>query len=386
MGVDLRGGLLERDHELDSAAAALDAAAAGTGGVLVLGGPPGTGRSALLDALAEAGQDARFLLLRADGADAERELPFGLVRQLFQPLLTPDRLREPEGWSRGAAGHARRLLTAEPTAVSDARREVVLHGLHSMIGELGRDRPVLLLLDDVQWADRASLRWLGYLARRISRLPVLVACAIAEDCVRTDPVLVREIAATACRTLRPGALSVPGVRRFAAEVLGADCPEELVLTCHEATGGNPGALAAVLSGLRDRDPRPVRRWAEVPTEAVQTLLCDWRMACLSAQPEPVRALADALAVLDADSGADSGAEPLRGLTGMTREDHTSALRALDRIGLLAGTGSPRLAHSTVRAAVLARMTVETAGRLHAEAARLLREEGCPAERVAAHVL
>ncbi|WP_216216664.1 AAA family ATPase [Amycolatopsis aidingensis] len=382
MDVDFRGFLLERDHELAWAAGALDAAAAGTGGVVVIGGPPGAGRSALLDALAGAEQAAPFLPLRANGSAAEADHPLGLARQLLRPVLGTDQRPEPEGWPRGAAGHARRLLAAVPGTMTDARREVLLHGLHVLIGELGRDRPVLLLADDLQWADPPSLRWLGYLARRIVRMPILIACTIAEDCASTDPALLRELAATASRTLRPGPLSPPSVHRMAERVLGGACSEDLVLTCLRATGGNPGALVAVLSGLRDRHPRPARRWADVPAETVQVLLRDWRMACLAVQPEPVRALAGAVAVLDTDAGP----ELLRDLTGMTREEYKSAIQAMDRTGLLAGTGAPRLAHSTVRAAVMAELSAEATGRLHAGAARLLHEAGYPAERVAAHVL
>src|SRR5688572_32314905 len=99
--------LLERDRELEQLAGLADAAAAGRGRVLVVEGPPGIGKTRLLDALRTeaAGRDMAVLAARA--SELDREFPLGVVRQLFEPLLAgadPERRAELLAGAAGPAG------------------------------------------------------------------------------------------------------------------------------------------------------------------------------------------------------------------------------------------------------------------------------------------
>lgn len=367
--------LLERDHELATAHRAVAAAARGRGGVLVVGGPPGVGRSALLDATCAA-VPPEFAVLRADAEAAEQDFGFGLMQQLCQPLVTAAAPADLDRWLRGPAEQVRGLLLDEPWSPSHAVHETVLHGLHSFLVNVSEDRPLLLAVDDVQWADAPSLRWLAYLGRRVRTARMLVACALCEGRDVREPRLIGDFCATANHVLEPVALSPHAVGTLLAEASGLDSPPPAVAACHDVTGGNPAAVHAVLTALGAED-----RWTFVARD-LQPLLRDRRLAELASAPVEVRTLASALAVL----GDVADPELLCGLSGTDHLTFKSALAALDRCRLLADSAAPRLVHATVRDGVLAALPATVRERLHRAAARLLRDAAHPAEEVAGHLM
>src|SRR5262249_36486449 len=186
-------------------------------------GPPGSGRSALLNAVCESPAAAGCTVLRAAGAAAERNFAFGVVQQLFQPLLSSRSTAEVDAWLGGPAGPARTVLVDDPWSAGHLPSETVLYGLHALLLNASADRPVLLVVDDVQWADTASLTWLGYLARRLHRSRVLVVCAVTsplpaedspEDSAESpaeDSALLRELVIAPAGILRPDPLSARAV-------------------------------------------------------------------------------------------------------------------------------------------------------------------------------
>jgi len=369
--------LVERADELATAETALRAAEAGRGAALILRGPPGIGRSALLDAIAESPNAKRFRLLRAGGTAVEQEFAFGVVQQLFQPLLAGPQ-REVDSWLRGAAGLARRLLVDEPWSATQVARETVLHGLHTLVVNVSEDRPVLVVIDDLQRADPHSLRWLCYLARRLTGARVMVVGAVCEDCETTDPVLLGEIEAAASHVLRLPPLSDRGVRDLVVGSRGVDDGSELPLVCHEVTGGCPAAVVELLS----RVPASGTPMVGDLRGSLQQLLRDWRMSCLAAAPATVRDLAEALVVL----GDVEVPQLVWDLAGLDRVAYQSALGTLARLSLLADTDPPQFVHPTVHAAIAAAMTVETRSRLHRRAAKLLHLAGYSAEQVGDQLL
>ena len=171
--------LLERDGELDRVGVRLDGARAGEGALMVFEGAPGLGKTSLLRAAAREAEQRGFEVVRARGAELEREWPFGVVRQLLEPAL---RRRSTDARARmleGAAGLAAHVLLPELAGVTtdvDASFGT-LHGLYWLCANLATEQPLLLAVDDAQWADEASLRFLGVLARRLDTLPALVVLA-----------------------------------------------------------------------------------------------------------------------------------------------------------------------------------------------------------------
>ena len=125
---------------------------------------------------------ARPGTLSARGSELERDFAYGLVRQLFEAPLVAASPPERAELLAGAAGRAARLfgVAAPPDDVADALLDpsfAILHGLYWLCANLGRRSPLLLCVDDVHWADQASLRFLNYLGRRLQELPIAVVAA-----------------------------------------------------------------------------------------------------------------------------------------------------------------------------------------------------------------
>ena len=167
----LSAALVEREAELDAVELLLEAARRGAGAALVVEGPAGIGKSSLLAAAREAGtSDLRVVSAR--GGELERDFPFGVVRQLLEPVVVGAGAAERATLLEGAAGLAEPVLRA-PDVEADAEPPFsALHGLYWLVANLAAARPLLVVVDDVQWADLASLRWLIYLARRLEGMPL----------------------------------------------------------------------------------------------------------------------------------------------------------------------------------------------------------------------
>jgi AAA ATPase domain len=105
------GLLLERDRELERIGRCLQRAHQGHGGALVVEGPPGIGKTALLAAARDAAGEEGFRVLRARGAELEREFAFGVVRQLVEPVVARASQRERAWLLDGPPGVAARLLS-----------------------------------------------------------------------------------------------------------------------------------------------------------------------------------------------------------------------------------------------------------------------------------
>ena len=180
-GVDL---LLERERELACIDAAIAAARAGSGRSVVVEGPAGIGKSAVLAAARLSAQDGATRFLRARGAELERDFAFGVVRQLFEPMLHEASPAERDDLLQGPARLAARVLGLPgaleegeaPAAAPDASF-TVLHGLYWLCANLAADQLVVLSVDDAHWADTSSLRFLTYLLPRLEELKVALLVA-----------------------------------------------------------------------------------------------------------------------------------------------------------------------------------------------------------------
>ncbi|MFJ7593160.1 LuxR C-terminal-related transcriptional regulator [Streptomyces sp. NPDC097617] len=209
--------LVERDDARAATAAAGAFARAGSGRWLLWGALPGMGRTALLDELvrrATAGGAMDAVHLRC--SREESRFPFAVLRQLF-----------PE---------ADAVPFAEQPAADEQR---TFHRLLAHLARRAADRPTLLAVDDVHLADRASRRWIGYLARRLGNLPVLL---LLTERSGSQPLALHESTGTAA-VLQP--LSAPAVLRL-ARAHGHAADTEVLDLCVRACAGHPVLLHALL--------------------------------------------------------------------------------------------------------------------------------------------
>jgi predicted ATPase len=247
-------GAIERGAELAAIAELLDEVAAGSGGMLVIEGPSGIGKSRLLDEARVLAARRGMDILRARGGELERGYTFGVVLRLFEARLAAG---EDDGLLRGRATLASPLLyrneTDQPPQPTDEFG--LLHGLYWCVVNLSEGQPVALLVDDIHWADDFSLRFLNYLAQRLEDLPVALILAIMTGDPLANSDLVARLASSSRMTLQPAQLSSDGVRSLfdAAELPVAISPD-LVDASWEATGGNPFLLTELIATIR-ADPQ-----------------------------------------------------------------------------------------------------------------------------------
>src|SRR5215469_7603928 len=248
-------GLLERTGELARVDGLLAAARAGRGGVVVITGPAGIGKTVLLTEAMERASRAGMLVLAGRGGELEGGFSFGVVRQLFEPLLAG---AVPGEEGELLAGAARRGLialgeqagAAPPTAGSELLFTVV-HGLYWLVVNAGRAGPVLVAVDDLHWADQASLRFLLYLAGRLAGLPValMLSWRSAEPGAGVDRLArLEQIATGGVVSLPP--LSREAVRALLTEEFGTVPAGRFAGACYAVTAGNPFLLRELAASLR----------------------------------------------------------------------------------------------------------------------------------------
>ena len=233
--VSSRGGhgglLLERDRELQRVGECLQRAQQGRGGALVVEGPAGIGKSALLAVARDAAGAEGFRVLRARGAELERGFAFGVVRQLVEPVVAGASEGERSQLLDGPPGLAARLLglpgggdaatTAAPIAPDPSF--AVLHGLYWLCANLAAQRPLALVVDDAHWADGASLRFLAFLLPRLEELHVAVLLGARQAEVGESRELLAVLTMDpATEVVTVGPLSQAGVAELLAISLGIE--------------------------------------------------------------------------------------------------------------------------------------------------------------------
>jgi DNA-binding CsgD family transcriptional regulator/tetratricopeptide (TPR) repeat protein len=364
--------LVERESELERLGTWLDEARYGRGGLLVIEGEAGIGKTALVEVTVASARAGGMRVLAARGSELERGFGFGVVRQALERAVASR-----EELFAGRAALAASVLGRPHEAAGVAATEGALHGLYWLCAALADTEPLLLAVDDAHWADEESVAFLRFLALRLDG--TRIAALVATRPPPADGPLAGLLADPEVHALRPRALGQEGVAWMLAQRLGREPEPSFAAACHRATGGNAFLVDQLATALLAEHIEPTAARAPQVAELRTDPLARTILARLDSD---ARALARAVAILGDEVRVQVAAELARQTPG-TAEPAADALAAA---GVLRDERPLGFRHPLLRGAVLAGMPAGERTEAHAAAARLLRTRGAPAERVAAHLL
>jgi tetratricopeptide (TPR) repeat protein len=374
------GGLVGRQREMTDLLGGLADAMGGRGRLFLLSGEPGIGKSRLADELGDAAHERGATVLwgrcwEAGGAPAY--WPWvqslrGYVRDLDETTL-----RRQLG--SGAAGVAQVVpelgqmfpeLAATPLADPEAARFQLFDAVTGFLVRAGHDRPIVLIVDDLQAADVPSLLLLQFLAGELHTTALLVVGTYRDIEIDRDHPLTSTLAELVrypgTRRLHLHGLEPPEVARYVEAVTGRRPSMGVVAAIHRETDGNPfflgevARLAAAEGRLDEADPA---YWERAIPQGVREVI-GLRVNRLSKECSRALSLASVL-------GREFGVEPLEQISALSREeleevmDEAAAARVVGE-----APGSPgrlRFAHALIRDTLYDELPPSHRIRLHARA-------------------
>ncbi|MCK1797009.1 AAA family ATPase [Streptomyces sp. XM4193] len=345
--------LLERDREQAVLSAVIGELRSARPAVVTVSGEPGLGQNGLLRWAVEQAGNTELRVLTARATPAEHQLRYGVVAQL---LAGEDRDIAP------------RLFTTRDGSGG-------LPGLGGLL-TAARDRPTLLVVEDVQWLDTASLRWLEALARRLPRAPLaLLTSSTGAAITRPEWSVGTSLTSTVSTVeLALPPLTASGTAAAVHAVCGVPGDPEFTAAVAETTRGIPAVIHDVLSRFTRAGHHPGAEDLDHLRTVAAEVVGDHAAKALSELHDP--AAVDALRAL-AVCGDLLDFPLVCGLAGPHAVPEARLRATLQASGLTTlRDGAPYIRDSVVRARILEEMTAADRGDLYVRAARL-------AQRVAA---
>lgn len=377
--------LVGRGHELAEIEIALDRLAAGQPWLVQLVGEPGIGKSRLMAELCRSAGDRGYLVLDGRAAEFERDIPFGLLVDALNDYvgsLEPALLRTLD---EGLLAELASVFPAVPRdergpALHDdnAERYRVHYAIRSVLERLTARQPMLLALDDVHWADAASIEVLAHLLRRF-RGPLLTALAYRQPPAR----LISALEAATRGEFGTRLELMPLSTEDAQQLIGDDLDDATRAVIYRESGGNPFYIEQ-LARTSKAHPLQAARGPARTSGAVP------RAVIAAIREELGRASEQSRRTLQAAAVAGESFEPE--LVGAIAEQpEPTVLAAVDQLvefDFIRATEAPRrfrFRHPIVRRAVYDAIPQGWRIGAHARAAAALAAANAPAVARAHHV-
>src|SRR3954454_4210105 len=365
------GRLLERADELACIETAFSQARAGCGSFVVIEGPAGIGKTALLAAARTAAAHEGMRVLRARGVELERDFAFGVVRQLFEPPLAEasaleraDLLQGPGGVAAGLLGLPGAPATNRDSSASVDPSFAILHGLYWLCANLAAASPLCIVVDDAQWADAASLRYLAFLLTRLEDLEValVVATHPCEEGTGGDLLAtVKSDSSADVIRLRP--LTATAVAELVESSLGGAADPLFVDACVRATRGTPFLLRVLVDALAEGRIAPTAEGAPHVERIGARPIGLSVVLRLRRLPEHAGRLARALSVLEQGDVLQAAR-----LGGLDESEAAEAAELLVTAGIVESGRPLTFVHPIVRGGIYSELSTAARGRGHRRAA------------------
>ncbi|WP_285743003.1 LuxR family transcriptional regulator [Lentzea sp. NBRC 105346] len=266
-------GLIGRESALTVLRRHGATARTGSARAVLLRGPRGTGKSALLNRVAMIEIEHGTTVLTAEGRGENTDLT--VARRLLAP-----------------AG-----ITVPEAPEAPAELFSVFRSLWQRVADLTEEAPLCLLLDDLDACDLATVRWIDFLMRRMPDRPISVVLTRGTEPASRpmDRVIANLLAMWCTDVIDLEPLNRDEVVEMVTATLGASPDPVFVDTCHRLSGGNPGHLTNLLENLSGIEPDDtgLLRISAFPRDAVAAVV----RARMLEQPDQVRAVAAAVVVL-----------------------------------------------------------------------------------------
>jgi DNA-binding CsgD family transcriptional regulator len=374
--------LLEREREQTVLHSAVGRVSDGSGSLVIVEGPAGIGKTRLLQELARVAGEGDLLVRVARGGEMEEEMPFGIARQWFEPLLTRATGSQRDEWLSGSAQQA---LAALAMVEAEGERSAgdpftAINGLYWLAANLSLTRPVLLVLDDAQLADAPSLRFTTFLARRLADVPIAVVVAVRSG--EPDEPAELEALRNEGEVLTLPPLSPDGVRELIAGHAGSPPDEAFSDACVSATAGNPFLVIEIMRELSSEQRRLDADAAADIVQLAPSSVARNVLFRLRRFGDDAVALARAVAIF----GRAPQLRHVAQLACLTEEQALSAADDLRRAEVLAAGSHLDFVHPLVRRAIYEDFVEGERYAAHRKAADLLASAGAASVEVAAHLL
>ena len=352
----------------------------------------GMGKSRLLTVAGDLAREAGMQVAGAQGTRLEQDFPFGLAIQLFEPRWISADAAERERLLQGPARWAGQLLAGSTVPMGPFPGDqgyAVIHGLFRLACSLATPAddadsatPLVMLVDDAQWADQPSLRFLAYLAQRIVDLPIALVIAVREGELSSDrPALAAVGNAADDNVLRPDRLSEDGVGALVRDRF-PDAEAAFWRACARVTDGNPFLLIGLLDQLRANGAAPNAATGASLADLAPESVLHAVVARLDAMPSEVTDVARALAIL----GDGAPVRRVALLAGLEVEAAVQAASTLAELHIFHAEAPLSFVHPLVAASIRESMSPLARGQAHRRAAEMLSDHGAPDEEIAAHLL
>jgi tetratricopeptide (TPR) repeat protein len=368
------GALVGRESEISLLTGMVKEVSLGRGGTVLIEGEPGIGKSALVRAAVTDAPDASYQVFWGAGDELGQELP-------LLPFLDGLRVRDPSPNPRREA--VVKLLRGEMTADRGTNVPAVLaEQLLALVTEQCAVRPAVLVIDDLQWADPASVMLWGRLARSTRQVPLLLI-GMMRPPLREDLLTLRRTVDDRSRLHLDG-LDGPAVADLVAAVAGGR-PDDGLLRLAEGAAGNPLYVTELVAALARSASLTVTEAgaAELAGDTAPSSLSAAIADRLGFVTRPVREVLRAAALLGVDFTVSD-------LAIVLRRGVADLVRAIDEacaVGVLTESRQRlEFRHPLIRAALYDEMPGPVRAAWHRDAGRALAEAGAPADRVARQLL